>query len=137
MTDTADTKAGADDISESDTQFLVHLVASDHPVWSGPARYAVIPDAMGRMGFLPKHEPILTSLEKGVVRITDAAGKNHLFDIDGGFAAFDVSNKLTIAATHCSDERQSTPLGTTVSEVDGASRAGGEAKSGTGVQAKA
>lgn len=81
------------------TGFSVNLVASDRPVYSGRARYAVIPDPFGAMAFLPGHEPILCTLQKGVVRIDDPSGKRLLFDIDGGFASFD-SDKLTVAVGH-------------------------------------
>jgi F-type H+-transporting ATPase subunit epsilon len=104
MADTDLKKADAK-AQDSGTSFSVNLVASDHPVWSGQVTYAVIPDEMGRLGFLPHHEPVLTSLQAGVVRLVDLENKNHLFTIDGGFAAFD-NNQLTIAVLHCSGEQK-------------------------------
>lgn len=107
MADTDLNKAdsSAQESAGSDTSFSVNLVASDHPVWSGKVTYAVIPDEMGRLGFLPHHEPVLTSLQAGVVRLVDLKNQNHLFTIDGGFAAFD-NNQLTVAVPHCTGEQK-------------------------------
>ena len=88
------------------TDFVVNLVASDHPVYSGEARYAVIPDPFGAMAFLPGHEPVLCTLQKGVVRVDDPDGKRLEFDIDGGFASFD-SDKLTDAVGHAAPHKAS------------------------------
>jgi F-type H+-transporting ATPase subunit epsilon len=84
------------------TEFSVNLVASDRPVYAGQARYAVIPDPFGAMAFLPGHEPILCTLQKGVVRIDSPDGTRRQFDIDTGFASFD-SDKLTIAVGHAKE----------------------------------
>lgn len=92
-----------DSVKASRKQFDLNLVASDHPVFTSPAKFVVIPDVAGSMGFLPGHEPVLTILGKGRVRIVDAEGNRHFFDVDGGFASFD-ENKLTVAVPHCSEE---------------------------------
>ena len=78
-----------DSVKASRKQFDLNLVASDHPVFTSPAKFVVIPDVAGSMGFLPGHEPVLTILRKGRVRIVDAEGNRHFFDVDGGFASFD------------------------------------------------
>lgn len=93
--------------ASTSTEFSVNLVASDKPIYSGKARYAVIPDPFGAMAFLPGHEPILCTLQKGVVRIDDPRGERLLFDIDGGFAAFD-SNNLTVAVGHAKQHAANT-----------------------------
>lgn len=83
--------------------FTVDVEASDHPVWSGTARSVVIPDREGAMTFLAGHEPLLTLLEPGDVRVTSADGTVHTFAVDDGFAAFD-HNRLVVAVDHSADK---------------------------------
>ncbi|MCI1935140.1 MAG: F0F1 ATP synthase subunit epsilon [Bifidobacteriaceae bacterium] len=87
-------------MSDSSTSFKVNLVAADRPVWSGEATYAVIPAQSGGMGILINHEPILTVVAKGEVRVKPTQGDDVYFEVNDGFAAFD-SNKLTIAVEQC------------------------------------
>ena len=116
------------------TGFSVNLVASDRPVYSGRARYAVIPDPFGAMAFLPGHEPILCTLQKGVVRIDDPNGKRLLFDIDGGFASFD-SDKLTVAVGHARQhEAGSAAAPAPASASAPADMASGKASAGQGAE---
>lgn len=91
----------------SPATFKVNLVAADRPVWSGEVKTAVIPAESGGMGILPNHEPILTVIKQGKVRLvpsaSDSASKANsdvLFSVTDGFASFD-SNRLTIAVERC------------------------------------
>lgn len=74
----------------------VNIVAADHPVWHGTARSVTIPASEGGMGILPDHEPVLTVIKDGTVKVVDPSGESHMFDVTDGFISFD-SNKLTIA----------------------------------------
>lgn len=113
------------------TGFSVNLVASDRPVYSGRARYVVIPDPFGAMAFLPGHEPILCTLQKGMVRIDDPDGKRLLFDIDGGFASFD-SDKLTVAVGHARQHEAGHAAATAAAVAPAAGKAASAAKSSDG-----
>lgn len=83
--------------------FTVSVEASDHPVWSGQAASVVIPDREGAMTFLAGHEPLLTLLEPGDVRVTGADGSTRVFSVDDGFAAFD-DNHLVVAVDHSTEK---------------------------------
>lgn len=85
----------------SSATFNVNLVAADRPVWSEETKAAVIPAESGAMGILPNHEPVLTVIKKGEVRLTPVEGEDVRFIVTDGFAAFD-DNKLTIAVERCS-----------------------------------
>jgi F-type H+-transporting ATPase subunit epsilon len=86
--------------------FNVNLVAADRPVWSGEVSAAVIPAESGSMGILFNHEPVLTVIRKGEVRLSPVEGSNVHFTVTDGFAAFD-ANKLTIAVERCTAEEES------------------------------
>ena len=90
--------------------FSVKLVASDRPVWSGEAKYVIIPAQKGAMGILVNHEPILTVVSKGKLHMEDTAGKSHDFVVNDGFAAFH-DNELTIAVEECTTKDEAAAFG--------------------------
>ena len=57
----------------------VEIRSPEGMIWSGAARTAVVPGTKGSMGILPRHAPLTSSLEVGVTRVTDEAGKDHRF----------------------------------------------------------
>lgn len=117
--------------------FSVKLVASDRPVWSGEAKYVIMPAEKGAMGILVNHEPILTVVTKGKLHMEDESGKSHDFVVNDGFAAFH-DNELTIAVEECTTKDEAAAFGidlqahledmaATVDGTDGASGAGAAA----------
>jgi F-type H+-transporting ATPase subunit epsilon len=57
----------------------VEIRSPEGMIWSGAARTVVVPGTKGSMGILPRHAPLTSSLEVGVTRVTDEAGKDHRF----------------------------------------------------------
>jgi len=45
----------------------------------------IAPGSEGEMGILPRHAPLITSLEEGVMRVKRAAGREEVLAIHGGF----------------------------------------------------
>lgn len=125
-------------MADSASEFSVNLVASDRPVYSGRARYAVIPDPFGAMAFLPGHEPILCTLQKGVVRIDNPDGQRLRFAIDRGFASFD-SDKLTIAVGHAKQQanKATVPASPSTQKPANAQAAGSDASTGSSASSAA
>jgi F-type H+-transporting ATPase subunit epsilon len=58
-------------------------VSQDHQVFSGDAEMVIVPGAMGEMGILPHHAPLLSTLKYGVVRVR-YQGKEDIFTVAGG-----------------------------------------------------
>ncbi|WP_062071826.1 F0F1 ATP synthase subunit epsilon [Demequina sediminicola] len=74
----------------------VDIVAPDGKVWSGAASRVIAPSVEGEIGLLANHEPILSVLRAGTVRVT--SGTDALeFPVTGGFVSFD-HNTITIVA---------------------------------------
>lgn len=96
----------------------VTIVAADRPVWNGTAYSVVIPASAGQMGIMPDHEPVLTLINQGTVRVESTSGHAHLFTVSDGFAAFD-SNSMTVAVSDSSDD-----------EIDNTGAAAGAGASG-------
>ncbi|WP_084101817.1 F0F1 ATP synthase subunit epsilon [Demequina sp. NBRC 110051] len=74
----------------------VDIVAPDHVMWSGTASRVIAPSVEGEIGLLANHEPILSILKAGTIRVT-SENEKHEFPVTGGFVSFD-HNTITIVA---------------------------------------
>ena len=79
------------------TELQVAVVAVDHKVWSGPAKSVVAKTPEGEIGILPGHEPVLSLLVNGVVRIETSDGQKVPVAVHGGFFSVD-SNEVKVLA---------------------------------------
>ena len=60
------------------------IVSQDRLVYEGDADIVMVPGALGEMGILPGHAPLLSSLEMGVIRVK-TEDKEEVFTVTGGF----------------------------------------------------
>jgi F-type H+-transporting ATPase subunit epsilon len=72
----------------------VQLVAADRKVWEGEATMVSARSVDGELGVMADHQPLLTVLADGEVRIKTAAG-THTAHVDSGFLSVD-HNVVTI-----------------------------------------
>lgn len=75
----------------------VDIVAPDRVLWEGEATFVSAPTVEGSIGLLPGHEPILSVLRAGVVKVVQTGAEDHVVDIKGGFISFD-HDMITIVA---------------------------------------
>lgn len=77
----------------------IHLevVTPEKAVVSEEAQIVAAPGALGEFGVLSGHTPFLTALKTGIIRFTDANGKEHYVFVSGGFAEA-LPNKVTVLA---------------------------------------
>jgi len=75
----------------------VAVVAVDRKVWSGEAKSIVAKTPEGEIGILPGHEPVLSLLVNGVVRIESVDGERLSIAVHGGFFSVD-SNEVKVLA---------------------------------------
>jgi F-type H+-transporting ATPase subunit epsilon len=61
------------------------IVSQDRTVFQGDVDIVVLPGAVGEMGILPHHAPVLTILKYGVIKVRHS-GKEELFAVAGGVA---------------------------------------------------
>jgi len=59
------------------------IATQDKLLYEGPADVVVAPGIEGEMGILPKHAPLLTALDIGVLCVRHK-GEEHVFTIAGG-----------------------------------------------------
>ncbi len=75
----------------------VDIVAPDRVLWEGQASFISAPSIEGSIGLLPGHEPILSVLGPGTVKVKQTDGEDRLVSINGGFISFD-HDVVTIVA---------------------------------------
>jgi F-type H+-transporting ATPase subunit epsilon len=75
----------------------VAVVSVDQKIWSGEAKSLIAKTTEGEIGILAGHEPVLSLLVDGVVRIEALDGTKIEVNISGGFLAVD-SNSVRVLA---------------------------------------
>jgi F-type H+-transporting ATPase subunit epsilon len=60
------------------------IVSQDRLVYEGDADIVVVPGALGEMGILPGHAPLLSALDMGVIRVK-VDQEEEVFTVTGGF----------------------------------------------------
>ncbi len=74
----------------------VTIVTAQHTVFDGEAEAVNAPGSEGRLGILPRHAPLLTTLDLGELRIRENGVDESLF-VAGGFLEVN-NNVVTILA---------------------------------------
>jgi F-type H+-transporting ATPase subunit epsilon len=62
----------------------VDVVTVEGRLFKGDADFVVAPGAVGELGILPRHIPLLTPLKAGAVKVRNGT-EEHLFFVSGGF----------------------------------------------------
>jgi len=77
----------------------IHLevVTPEGIVVSEAAQIVASPGSLGEFGVLSGHTPFLTTLKTGMIRYTDANGKEHYVFVSGGFTEA-LPDKVTVLA---------------------------------------
>jgi len=75
----------------------LEIITPDKKLFEGEAKSVSVPGSEGSLGILNNHAPMIASLKKGKVKITDNNQQTHNFDINGG--VIEVSkNKVIVLA---------------------------------------
>ncbi len=75
----------------------LEIIKPEKKLFEGEAKSVVVPDAMGQLGILNRHAPLIAALKKGTIKVTETNGKVQLFDINGGVVEV-LKNKVIILA---------------------------------------
>jgi|SRR5579883_2266141 len=75
---------------------IVEMVTPERAALQTQASFVVLPAFEGEMGILPDHAPVLTQLQAGEVRVTEA-GEVKYYAVSGGFAEVR-DNKVSLFA---------------------------------------
>jgi len=74
---------------------FLEIFTPEKKVFAGEAKLVQLPGSKGGFEVLKNHAPIISTLEKGVVKVIDENGKEYLFEIDGGVVE-NKANKMIV-----------------------------------------
>ncbi|MBA3058411.1 MAG: F0F1 ATP synthase subunit epsilon [Gammaproteobacteria bacterium] len=62
----------------------VDVVSAEESIFSGEARFVVLPGEVGELGIYPNHTPLISRIKAGSVRIEKADGSEEFVFVAGG-----------------------------------------------------
>jgi len=76
---------------------LLEIIAPDKNLYSGEVDLIQVPGSKGSFEILRNHAPIISTLDKGQIRIVDQKGATQFFEVDGGVLEAK-NNKIIVLA---------------------------------------
>jgi F-type H+-transporting ATPase subunit epsilon len=76
---------------------LLEIITPDKRIYSGKIKLVKLPGSKGAFEILENHAPIISSLEKGTIKIIEESGQELFFEVDGGVAE-NKDNKIIVLA---------------------------------------
>lgn len=73
----------------------LEIVTPDKKVFEGEVKLVQLPGSKGGFEILTNHAPIISTLEKGTIKVQDKNDKEHLFEVNGGVIE-NKSNKIIV-----------------------------------------
>jgi len=73
----------------------VEIVTPQKPIFKGTAASIKLPGSLSAFQILINHAPIVSSLEPGVVQLTDESGRDFYFAVSSGFIE-NLNNKVSV-----------------------------------------
>lgn len=75
----------------------LEIITPDKKMYSGDVTAVKLPGAEGSFGVLNNHAPLISTLKKGTVKVTNASNTVENFEINGGVVEV-LNNKIIILA---------------------------------------
>lgn len=63
---------------------LLEIITPDKRIYSGEVKLVQLPGTLGSFEILKNHAPIISTLEKGKIKVIEESGKTLFFEVDGG-----------------------------------------------------
>ncbi len=76
---------------------LLEIITPDKRIYSGQIKLVKLPGTKGAFEILKNHAPIISSLEKGTIKIVEENGQDLFFEVDGGVVE-NKDNKIIVLA---------------------------------------
>lgn len=73
----------------------LEIITPDKKVYEGNIKLIQVPGSKGAFEILKNHAPIISTLEKGTIKVEDENGKQHFFKVDGGVVE-NKANKIIV-----------------------------------------
>jgi F-type H+-transporting ATPase subunit epsilon len=75
----------------------LEIITPDKKLFEGSVKSIVVPGTEGQLGILNNHAPMIASLKKGTVKVTDEQSQVQKFDIKGGVVEVLKNNVIVLA----------------------------------------
>lgn len=62
----------------------LEIITPDKKIFEGEVSLVQLPGSKGAFEILKNHAPIISTLDKGILKIKDQAGNEKHFEVDGG-----------------------------------------------------
>ncbi len=97
----------------------VEIVTPERKLFSDEASFVVLPAANGEMGVYARHEPVVTLLNYGSVRVTPAEGGDVIrYTVAGGYAQVDGEHVIILAdRAATTEDMKADTIGVKVDEI--------------------
>jgi F-type H+-transporting ATPase subunit epsilon len=76
---------------------LLQIITPDKRVYSGEVKLVQLPGSDGSFEILNNHAPIISTLEKGKIKVVEATGQILFFEVEGGIVE-NKDNKIIVLA---------------------------------------
>lgn len=76
---------------------FLEIISPDKKIFSGEVTSVTLPGTDGSLGILANHAPIITTLQKGIIKVTEVGNTTQSFDVKGGVAEVQ-NNKIIVLA---------------------------------------
>ena len=63
---------------------FLEIVTPEKTLFSNEIKYVQVPGSKGEFGVLKNHAPLISTLEKGQMKVVDENDEESFFDINGG-----------------------------------------------------
>jgi F-type H+-transporting ATPase subunit epsilon len=78
---------------------LLEIIAPDQQLFSGEVDLVQVPGSKGSFEILRNHAPIISTLEKGRIKIVDRKGSVSFFEVNGGVIEAKQNKIIVLAET--------------------------------------
>ena len=73
----------------------LEIITPDKKVFEGEVNLVQVPGSKGSFTLLKNHAPIISTLDKGTIRVVDTLGKEYFFNVSGGVIE-NLDNKVIV-----------------------------------------
>lgn len=73
----------------------LEIITPDKKIFEGEVKLIQLPGSKGAFEMLTNHAPIISTLDKGTIKIQDMSGNEQFFEVDGGVVE-NKSNKIIV-----------------------------------------
>jgi len=73
----------------------LEIITPDKKVFEGEIKLVQLPGSKGSFTMLKNHAPIISTLDKGTIKVQDVSGKELFFEVTGGVVE-NLANKVIV-----------------------------------------